>query len=145
MKILKGLLLLVSVGVVFSANSQTKFGIGGGMNFSNLTGKNVENTERLKRFNGGVIAEYKFPAKFGIEIDFLLSQKGAKSKLGSFIFLNELTYFDIPLVFKIYNLKILNLQLGVQQSLLNGPEGASNRFKASDFSLVFGFYTNFYY
>jgi hypothetical protein len=127
------LLLIISSG----ANAQFKFGLGGGVNLANVSG-DISNNESLTGFNGGIMMEIKLPVKIGIEADVLYSLKG--SSLGG----NDmkLSYIDIPLVLKIYSLKVISFQLGPQYSVLASATYDGNDIKelyeSSDISAVAG-------
>jgi len=149
MKSIKGLLVAVLLVVGFTASAQFKFGVGGGVNMSNLGGSDISNTDSRLGFNGGFMAEVKLPIKLGVEADILFSTKGAKN----YLFKNEnghsigiadfkLSYIDMPVVVKIYSLKILSFQLGAQYSFLinSNPSGISinEKWNDGDLSAVVG-------
>ena len=140
MKKLKGLLLVALVVTAFSANAQFKFGVGGGVNMANLGGSDISGTDSRLGFNGGFMAEVKLPIKLGIEADLLFSTKGAKfSGISDGL---KLSYIDMPVVMKIYSVKILSFQLGAQYSMLLSAKSfgtdVKDQFKPSDLSAVIG-------
>lgn len=140
MKSIKGLLVIVLFVVGFTANAQFKFGVGGGLNMSNLGGSDVSNTDSRLGFNGGFMVEVKLPIKLGFEADVLFSTKGAKAPGSSDGF--KLSYIDMPVVMKIYMAKVLSFQLGAQYSVLLSAKSfgvdVKDGFKSSDMSAVVG-------
>jgi hypothetical protein len=153
MKSIKTLIAASLLICSFMVNAQAKFklGVGGGVNFANFSGSNVSGTKGFTGFNGGLITEIKLPIKVGVEADVLFSTKGAKhivfpsdlpeGSIGTFDY--KLSYIDIPIVLKIYMLKVINLQLGAQYSILMNAESVGSSikdlFNSSDFSAVIGF------
>jgi len=138
MKRIKGLLVVVLLVVGFTASAQFKFGVGGGLNIANLGGSDISGTESILGYNGGFMAEVKLPIKLGVEADLLFSTKGAslgKSDL-------KLSYIDLPVVMKIYMVKILSFQLGAQYSMLVKASAddvnIKEAYKSNDLSAVLG-------
>tara|TARA_B100000809_G_scaffold260086_1_gene306347 strand:+ start:2477 stop:3025 length:549 start_codon:yes stop_codon:yes gene_type:complete len=140
MKSIKGLLVVVLIVVGFTANAQFKFGLGGGLNMSNLGGSDISNTDSRLGFNGGLMMEVKLPIKLGVELDVLFSSKGAKM-LGSSDGM-KLSYIDLPVVMKIYMAKVISFQLGAQYSMLLSAKSSGfdvkDELKPSDLSAVLG-------
>lgn len=151
---------LISIILFISATcaqAQFKIGAGGGLNFSNFAGSDVSHNQGITGYNLGFMFELKAPVKFGVEADLLYSVKGASFDY-NFIALDpndpyipkdgerELSYLDIPLVLKLYTLKVVSFQLGVQYSFLLGADGpsyagksAKEQFKSADVAAVLGF------
>ncbi len=143
MRKIKGILVLSIMLMTFLANAQFKFGVGGGVNFANFSGSDVSGAEGLLGYNGGVMMEVKLPVKIGVEADLLYSSKGASyDGLGASLTAN-LSYVDLPVVLKLYSIKVLSIQLGAQYSMLiNGKMAGidiKDELNASDISAVFGF------
>jgi len=138
MKKIKGLLIVALIITATSANAQFKFGLGGGVNYANLSGDDVSETSSLIGFNGGMMMEVKLPVKLGFEADILFSTKGASFGSSDY----KLSYIDIPVVMKIYMVKVLSFQLGGQYSMLVSGKFAGSDIKdqlnASDMSAVLG-------
>ena len=144
---------LMATSLMANAQAKLKVGLGGGVNFSNFSGSDVNEAKSLMGYNGGLMTEIKFPIKLGVEADILFSKKGA----GNIIFTDnqgnsigsaemKLTYIDIPVVAKIYFLKVVNLQLGAQYSFLlsanmNVMDGLDikDQFNSGDLAAVLGF------
>ena len=134
MKNLKELLIVALIITATSANAQFKFGIGGGVNYANLSGSDISGTESLIGFNGGMMMEVKLPVKLGFEADILFSTKGASFGSSDY----KLSYIDVPVVVKIYMVKVLSFQLGGQYSMLISGEFPDTDVKPSDMSAVLG-------
>lgn len=152
MKNLRRLLVITLMITAFSADAQFKFGLGGGVNCANISG-DVSNNESLMGFNGGIMLEVKLPVKIGVEADVLYSVKGASFDY-DFIAIDpndplipkdgdlKLSYIDIPLVLKLYSLKVISFQLGGQYSMLVAAsydgEDVKESYKSGDISVVAG-------
>lgn len=114
------LAILVSCFVFTNAQGTFKFGIAGGANIADISSKS--DSKFLPGFHAGLKSEIKLPVKLGIEIDALYSLKGAsyeysknaKTEQADF----KMAYIDIPVIAKIYTLKVVSLQLGPQVSYL---------------------------
>ena len=149
MKNIKELFFIGFFFVVLSANAQFKFGVGGGLNVSNVDGPYISETESRIGFNGGFLMEVKLPVKLGFEADILFSTKGTKDILFKDINGNSIgptdlkfSYIDIPVVIKIYMAKVLSFQLGGQYSVLLNSSSleayGDEKWKGRDLSVVFG-------
>jgi len=147
---IKGLLIVALIIAATSANAQFKFGVGGGVNMSNMGGSDISGTDRMLGFNGGFMMEVKLPIKLGFEADVLFSTKGTKGLLfkdenGNSIGTTDLkfSYIDMPVVIKIYMAKVLSFQLGAQYSVLLNSNSlgvySDEKWKNSDLSAVVGF------
>ena len=86
------------------------FGIKAGVNFATLTDASNLDLSNKTGFVGGIFAGIKFSDKFAIQADLLYSQQGAEVDLGEI----DLTYVNIPVVFKYFLIKGLNIQAGPQ-------------------------------
>lgn len=124
--------LLAFFGTIVNAQNVFKFGVAGGLNLSKINSE--ESSKSITGFHGGLITEIKLPIELGVEVDVLYSTKGGtfeglNSKLETVELKNELTYIDIPVVAKLYILKVLNLQAGPQFSYLMGAkfDGTDNK------------------
>lgn len=142
MKNLRRLLVITLMITAFNANAQFKFGLGGGVNYANFSGSDVAGSNSLMGFNGGVMMEVKLPVKLGVEADILFSTKGANY---SFFTLSEnirLSYIDIPVVAKVYMMKVVSLHLGAQYSMLASANFAGDdvkdQFNSGDLAAVVG-------
>jgi hypothetical protein len=99
---MKRTLILVSTLIICAvANAQTNgtsFGIKAGVNFQNLTGKDVNgdkmNNKLKAGFGGGVNALIPIATDFYIQPGVEFNQKGAKSNDGDYT--TSLSYIDIP-------------------------------------------------
>ena len=117
---MKKTLLLSALFLALSATTQAqlvKFGIKGGLNYSNLTGSTAK-TDAITSYHVGALAEINLSEKFSIQPELLYSTQGAtyKTILGDID--NELGYLSIPVMAKIYLNKVISLELGPQASFL---------------------------
>lgn len=136
--------VLVAVLLVgsLSAQAQLKFGVKGGANFSKFTSTDpAVQAENLTAWHAGLMTEIKLPV-IGIELDALYTQNGSKIDLNGAKEDLKNTYIALPLVAKVYILKVLNIQAGPQFSWLTStnitdidPEA---QLKDSDLHIVFG-------
>lgn len=117
--------LFAFLGTTLQAQNVFKFGVAGGLNVSNISSEQSSNS--TKGFHGGLITEIKLPVELGFEVDVLFSTKGGSydglnANLETVELKNELTYVDVPIVAKLYILKVLSLQAGPQFSYLMGAK-----------------------
>lgn len=152
---MKKIAILVAIcAVSFSAYSQSKveLGVKGGVNFSSLSGDQtgVEYNSRTG-FHFGAYGLIKV-LNLGIQPEILYSTRGASFDGLNKDFTQDLTYLDFPIMFKLYSVAGLNLQVGPQFSVLLSADGetavadpavATRRigksdFKDSDVAFVFG-------
>ena len=132
-------LILVLLGA-FSAQAQIRLGVKGGLNLAkiNSTDPAIVYSNRTG-FHGGFMAEVKLPL-VGIEVDALYSQTGSKLDISAIDLKNS--YIAIPVIAKLYFLKVLNFQVGPTFSWLTStnikdidPQG---QLASNDLQVVFG-------
>jgi hypothetical protein len=143
MRQLKITLILFLLATPFISNAQFKFGVGGGVNLANLSGSDVSSgTESITGFNGGLMVEVKLPVKLGIEADLFLSTKGSSFSLPTGKEDFKLVYSDLPVVMKIYMVKVLSVQIGAQYSMLVSGKWSGQNIREdlnlNDMSALFG-------
>ncbi len=104
------------------AQNNLKFGIKGGVNFSNLNLNDIENNKVLTGVNFGVFAKLPLSNSFAIQPEIYFTTKGSELTYQS-VFVDgtakfELNYIEIP-VMAIFNLgQNFNFQLGPYASYL---------------------------
>jgi len=134
----KLILLGLLIWIVFTADAQLfKYGADLGLN---LSGHRADvKTTSLTGFQGGVMAELKLPVLVGVEMDIKYSQKGATlgpDKLA-------LAYIDVPILVKLYFLRVASFQIGPQYSQLLSANFAGtdvkDNYNNGDFSAALGF------
>jgi hypothetical protein len=131
-------------------------GIKGGANFATQDAKSffpgVEiSTSNITGFVGGIYVNWFFGDKTAIQPEFLYSRKGSVSDIlmGTSPIqsnTNELTYFDIPILFRWQVIKYLNIHAGPQFSILTKAvtddgttaEDIKDDLKNSDVGLIIG-------
>jgi len=123
--------------IFFSSTAQFSVGVEGGMGYTGLSGKKFDTTFK-SGFQGGLITELQLPILFGVELDVKYAQKGANGVESKY----KLEYIDVPLLLKLYTIKVFSLQLGPQYSfLLNARHGEvkiNDSFKNGDVSAIVG-------
>lgn len=159
----KNILIVAAVLVFGMTNAQkAKFGIKGGMNISNWVGDTEGMDVKSKiGFNIGGFAEIKLSDKFAIQPELLYSAQGMKMdnfevddpELGSVTADAKfnLSYINIPVMFKYYVAEKFNLEAGPQIGFLTSAKlnvkvdgyGSSDQdvkdiFESVDFGLNFG-------
>ncbi|MBE8728011.1 porin family protein [Flavobacterium hungaricum] len=142
------------------ANAQeVKFGVKGSVSLSNFTGDdNGFDWKSKVGFNAGGFAEIKFSEKFAIQPEILYSLQGAKTKYedgyASDIYTYDekynLSYINVPVMFKYYAAEKFNIEVGPQIGFLvsakckyeylneSETEDVKDIFKSVDFGLNFG-------
>lgn len=146
---LAGLIFMVTLGVLgYTAHGQAQVSIGikGGLNFSNLDVSNPGATyDGRTGYHFGAFTLVKL-TKIGIQPEILFSQQGSEVKTSSGSFTSNFNYVNIPVLFKLYTVAGLNLQIGPQFGFLTNdpevqdPQGQSieDAYKNSDVSLALG-------
>ena len=137
------LVALVLVGA-FSAQAQLKLGVKGGANFPSLNSTDGSfDYDSKTGFHGGAMVEIKLPI-IGIQGDLLYSQSTFEipnvDKL-------KMATFDIPIVAKLYILKIFTIQAGPQFSFLMSADSdlvgdVKDQISTSAFQVVAGLGVN---
>ncbi|MBF0694428.1 MAG: PorT family protein [Flavobacterium sp.] len=106
-----------------------RFGVKGGLNFSNFTG-DVESDGKTGVYVGG-LADIPISGAFHIQPELLYSSEGADDA--------GLDFIRIPIIGKYYLLEAFSLQAGpVLGFKVGGDDGADSVTKALDFGLGFG-------
>ncbi|RZJ55926.1 MAG: PorT family protein [Flavobacterium sp.] len=134
----------------FTNAQETKFGVKGGLNLTNLTG-DVEGTSSLVGFHVGGFAEIKLTDKFAIQPELLFSTQGAKIEETFFDESDEydtkLNYLNIPVLAKFYVTEAFSVeagpQLGVLLSAKSDGEDVKDFYKSVDFGFNVGAGYNF--
>ena len=152
-KIMKKLVLTAAAVFAFGfANAQeTKFGVKGGLNLSNVNGDISNNSSRLS-FHVGGFAEVKISDKFAIQPELVYSVQGTKVDVGaSEDVVYDLQYINIPVMAKFYATEQFSLEVGPQIGFLatakarfdGNSEDIKDSFKSTDFGVNFGAGYNF--
>lgn len=126
----------------FSQGIDIDLGIKAGINFSNMRRVDALNLEYKKGLQAGVFVGVNFSEKIGVQADLLYSEEGAEfsgKSQGKF----DLTYINLPIVFKYYLVEGegLSLQIGPQFGYLLESElrafynGEEIQTKGNDFNL----------
>lgn len=159
----KNILALTALLVFGLANAQTaKFGIKGGMNISDWAGDTEGLDVKSKiGFNIGGFAEIKLSDKFAIQPELLYSSQGMRvddfeTEVDGVGFVTadmkfNLSYINIPVMFKYYAAEKFNIEAGPQIGFLTSAKlktkvegyGSSDvdvkdNFESVDFGLNFG-------
>lgn len=143
------LVLLLLAGLTNFANAQVAIGLKGGLNFASLDASSSLQANYAKHtgFNLGAFAQFKF-SKIAIQPEILFSEQGSKVSYPTSpsSFNATFNYVNIPIMFKLYTVAGINLQLGPQFGFLTNspvykdPSGTTipDAYKKSDLSLSMG-------
>ncbi len=137
LKIIIALVLLTSLSQLSfsqtSDSSKFKFGVKGGVNFSNLYTQNVESNNVLTGFNAGVFAKLPITESLAIQPELLYTTKGAKLTYNNY-FVNgtakfNLNYIELPVLLVINLTENFNIHVGpyvaylVDSNAINDSQG----------------------
>lgn len=159
-KIILSSLLALAFGFTYAQKAQ--FGIKGGLNISNFSG-DTEGVDFKSRvgFSGGVFAAIKFSEKITLQPEILFSTQGAEAQnveadVNGVIYTGDvkfnLSYINIPVMFKYYVADKFNLEAGPQIGFLTSAktstkidgfsqtdeQDAKDYFESVDFGLNLG-------
>jgi hypothetical protein len=153
---MKKIALIFSIMLISTLSwSQAQFSIGlkGGPNFASINTKEGpgENYKSRTGFHVGAFALIKL-TKIGIQPEILFSQQGSKLSTSGKDFETNFTYFNVPIILKLYTIAGINLQLGPQfgfvtkaerdyfdaQSNSVKTEDIKSKLKGSDMSVAIG-------
>ena len=120
--------LAVLVAVPFLTQAQlddSRFGVKGGINFTNFYANDVGDQNIKTGFNVGLFAELAVGEQFSIQPEVLLSTKGNRTDYSGVLGLEQevkfgLTYIEIPVLAKVTLGEILNLHVGPYAGYLIG-------------------------
>ena len=131
-------IIFLALMVLFTAKSLSQgvdLGIKVGANFATLT--ELPNVDTRTGLNFGAFFTIKFNDKIAIQGDVLYSQQGAEFDLDKV----DLDYVNVPIVFKYYLVKKLNLHIGPQFGFLVSDFDTSefeDSYESTDVSGVVG-------
>jgi opacity protein-like surface antigen len=142
------IILLVTIGTIFTINAQTKYGVQAGVNLANFTGDN-EGSDMKVGFSVGFFAEFELADALIFQPAVLYSTQGAKWSEGSFKAEHKFDYINVPLMLKYKIAEKFYLEAGPQIGFLTSAKGESNYpgemdedlkdfVKSTDFSLNLG-------
>lgn len=160
-KILSVSLLFSALGVIFTetASAQTRAGVKGGLNVSNLYIDDVNDENARFGFNVGVYGQVLSSDVFAIQPELLFSTKGSKAEYTGLVDQTvkyNLNYLDLPVlaVFKLgksaeihvgpYVSYLLNANISYSGDVANGDDEIDkDNLKSFDYGLAGGFGLNF--
>ncbi|MHA7057274.1 porin family protein [Aquimarina sp. M1] len=123
---IKKLLFVVLFGAVTSGvtaqEEKVRFGAKAGLNVSNLTG-DVEDEDSRIAFHLGAVVEIPIAEKFAFQPELLYSAQGSQSEDFGVDFKTNLSYINLPLMFKYYVASGLSIEAGPQVGFLVSAKG----------------------
>ena len=115
-KIIAILLLLTMVGTSIFAQSNSRFGIKGGVNVSNLYTKEVDSKNTIVGANVGLFLKLALNDNISIQPELLYSMKGAELTYSGFVTGTSkfaLDYIELPVMLVVNVIPNFNIQGGV--------------------------------
>ena len=109
---MKKFLLVAAFAVcgIFSANAQeTSFGVKAGANLAKFSG-DLDEFDGRTSFYVGVVGEFMFTEKFGIQPEVVYSMQGVDDDLADV----TLSYLNVPILAKYYIIEGLSVEVGPQ-------------------------------
>lgn len=94
------LLAGVSAASAQSVGPHAQWGVLAGANFANFSGSDAGNAKTRTGFVGGLSADFTLGGNFGVEIDGLYSQQGAKLNEGGGDLTLHLDYIQVPVLLR---------------------------------------------
>ncbi len=94
------LLAGVSTASAQSVVPHTQWGVLAGANFANLSGSDANGAKTRTAFVGGLSADITLGSNFGVEIDGLYSQQGAKLSMEGGDVVLHLDYVQVPVLLR---------------------------------------------
>lgn len=92
--------LVLLAGITSAANAQTttRFGVKGGVNYTTFSGDGVEDAKYKFGAVGGLAANFGFSESLSLQTELLYSMKGVQSKATDLKF--KLNYIELPIMFR---------------------------------------------
>lgn len=149
-KIILPALAVMAFGFANAQGTGSRFGIKGGVNFSNNSSDFNEN-ETLIGYQVGIFSEIKTDERFAIQPELFYSTHGVKNKFEkNGVAYNsdiKLSYLNLPILAKYFVIQGLSVQAGPQIGFLMHAEengiNITDHVKTIDFGLNFGVGYNF--
>jgi Outer membrane protein beta-barrel domain len=115
-------ILQLSFSQTSSGTNKFKFGVKGGVNFSNIYTQNVESNNVLTGFNVGAFAKLPITESFAIQPELLYTTKGAKLNYNNY-FVNgsakfNLNYIELPVLAVVNLTNNFNVHAGLYVAYL---------------------------
>jgi len=133
---------VLAAATVGAFAQEVAIGLKGGLNFANLDVSDLEGTYNNRTgYHLGAFTLFKF-GNIGIQPEIVFSEQGSKVKAPSGSFESNFSYFNVPVILKLYTVAGINLQAGPQFGFLTTAEvdgdDFKNELKNSDFGLALG-------
>lgn len=149
---MKKLIFIIAFLVVYISNTNAqdvRFGVKGGVNYSNVVSDKLDN-EPLTSFHLGGVMEALFTEKIALQTEILYSEQGFKTKGVNHQNTYKFSYINVPVMVKYFVTKGFILEAGPQIGFLNSAkfitesDGNSSKtdikeaLRSNDFCLNFG-------
>ena len=137
----KILIVTLSLSLSLAVFSQKKweFGVKGGVNITTQTTKGESinvNSNYKAGYNAGVFGNFFFAKKMAGQVEILSSQKGSKWNDPYFSGKDNLSYIDIPILFRFQIIDLVSVHAGPQFSFMikaNSIPDSGDKFDASSY------------
>jgi hypothetical protein len=143
MKIAKSIFFIMFLFIITSTIHAQKFGVRAGLNLAEVTGNDFGNTEPLTGVYVGFFKEITLvPKLFYLQPELQYSSQGFKTADTNY----SINYINIPVVAKVYVLKMFSLEAGPQVGVKisdNFPGKSGDDINTFDTAIVGGLGFNF--
>lgn len=135
------ILLIPAFLISFSLSAQ-KFRLGPKVAIGTSSISDVNNTETHLSYGGGLFASFKF-SLIGVQAEAMYQSSGVSSSFAGVTQQIDMGYLQVPILAKLYFLKVINIQAGPYYGLLlntNDSQGIFNKddFETSDLGFLAG-------
>ena len=136
----------LAIFVIANSNAQVNFGAKAGVNFSYITGDDVDSFSGRTAFHVGFVAEIMISEQFAFQPELLYSAQGSDYDDEDFSGSVQADYLNIPLMAKFYVGEGFSVEAGPQVALLlsakddygDGEEDIKDFLKSTDFGVNLG-------
>ena len=128
------------------SDKKIKFGVKAGVNFSDITGDDVDSFNGLTAFHIGAVAELPISDTFSVQPELQYSAQGSDYEEESFSGSVKANYLNVPVMAKFYVGHGFSVEAGPQVGFLmsakdeydGGDEDIKDFLKGTDFGVNFG-------
>ncbi len=99
MKKMKLMLAVAMLVIATAASAQMSLGIKGGLNMSNIAGKNIKDNNMKLGFHAGLAADYEFMPDMAIQTGLFFTTKGFQYETTGLKYTENLMYLQLPVHF----------------------------------------------
>lgn len=119
-------LIAISCNSIQAQTATSQFGVKGGVNFSNIYAKDVDDDNVLTSFNAGIYAAFPVGDILSIQPEILYSRKGSKLTYNNNTSEFRLNYIEIPILAKVNVTDELSIHAGPYFAYLVDAQAKTN-------------------